>query len=76
MALTGAIELGYVAAHMLGNLQVFEGAGKINAYAGNKDPKLRRRGVAARLILEEHCAFGVRKKWQGELIRTRFLCCL
>jgi succinate dehydrogenase / fumarate reductase cytochrome b subunit len=33
MALTGAIGLGYVAAHMLGNLQVFEGAGKINAYA-------------------------------------------
>jgi succinate dehydrogenase / fumarate reductase cytochrome b subunit len=33
MALTGAIGVGYVAAHMLGNLQVFEGAGKINAYA-------------------------------------------
>ena len=34
MALTGAIGVGYVTAHMLGNLQVFEGAGKINAYAG------------------------------------------
>ena len=33
MALTGAIGVGYVAAHMLGNLQVFEGARKINAYA-------------------------------------------
>ena len=33
MALTGAIGVGYVTAHMLGNLQVFEGAGKINAYA-------------------------------------------
>jgi len=33
MALTGAIGVGYVVAHMLGNLQVFEGAEKINAYA-------------------------------------------
>ena len=33
MALTGAIGVGYLVAHMLGNLQVFEGAGKINAYA-------------------------------------------
>ena len=33
MALTGAIGVGYVTAHMLGNLQVFEGAAKINAYA-------------------------------------------
>jgi succinate dehydrogenase / fumarate reductase cytochrome b subunit len=33
IALTGAIGVGYVVAHMLGNLQVFEGAEKINAYA-------------------------------------------
>ena len=33
MALTGAMGVGYLAAHMMGNLQVFEGAGKINAYA-------------------------------------------
>lgn len=33
MALTGAIGVGYVVAHMLGNLQVFEGPEKINAYA-------------------------------------------
>jgi succinate dehydrogenase / fumarate reductase cytochrome b subunit len=33
MALTGAIGVGYVVAHMLGNLQVFEGAEKLNAYA-------------------------------------------
>jgi len=33
MALTGAIGVGYVIAHMLGNLQVFAGAEKINAYA-------------------------------------------
>ena len=33
MALTGAIGVGYVVAHMLGNLQVFEGAAKINSYA-------------------------------------------
>lgn len=33
MALTGAIGVGYVVAHMLGNLQVFAGAEKINAYA-------------------------------------------
>jgi succinate dehydrogenase / fumarate reductase cytochrome b subunit len=33
MALTGAIGVGYVVVHMLGNLQVFEGAEKINAYA-------------------------------------------
>lgn len=33
MALTGAIGVGYVVAHMLGNLQVFEGVEKINAYA-------------------------------------------
>ena len=33
MALTGAIGVAYVVAHMLGNLQVFEGAAKINSYA-------------------------------------------
>jgi len=33
MALTGAMGVGYVVAHMLGNLQVFEGAAKINSYA-------------------------------------------
>jgi succinate dehydrogenase / fumarate reductase cytochrome b subunit len=33
MALTGAIGVGYVVAHMLGNLQMFEGPEKINAYA-------------------------------------------
>jgi succinate dehydrogenase / fumarate reductase cytochrome b subunit len=33
MALTGAIGVAYVVAHMLGNLLVFESAGKINAYA-------------------------------------------
>lgn len=33
MALTGAIGVAYVVAHMLGNLLVFEGAEKINAYA-------------------------------------------
>ena len=33
MALTGAIGVGYVLAHMIGNLQVFAGAEKINAYA-------------------------------------------
>ena len=33
MALTGAIGVGYVVAHMLGNLQVFARAEKINAYA-------------------------------------------
>jgi succinate dehydrogenase / fumarate reductase cytochrome b subunit len=33
MALTGAIGVGYVVAHMLGNLQVFAGPEKINAYA-------------------------------------------
>lgn len=33
MALTGAIGVGYVVGHMLGNLQMFEGPEKINAYA-------------------------------------------
>ena len=33
MALTGAIGVAYVVAHMLGNLQMFEGPEKINAYA-------------------------------------------
>ncbi len=33
MALTGAIGVGYVVAHMLGNLLVFEGPEKINTYA-------------------------------------------
>lgn len=33
MALTGGIGVGYLVAHMFGNLQVFAGAGKINAYA-------------------------------------------
>lgn len=33
MALTGAIGVGYLVAHVLGNLLVFQGAEKINAYA-------------------------------------------
>ncbi|HEU5171219.1 MAG TPA: succinate dehydrogenase cytochrome b subunit [Gemmatimonadales bacterium] len=33
MALTGLIGVGYVVVHMLGNLQVFQGAEKLNAYA-------------------------------------------
>ena len=33
MALTGAIGVGYILAHMLGNLQVFAGAEEINTYA-------------------------------------------
>lgn len=33
MALTGAIGVGYLIAHVLGNLQVFAGPAKINAYA-------------------------------------------
>jgi succinate dehydrogenase / fumarate reductase cytochrome b subunit len=33
MAVTGVILFGYVLAHMLGNLQIFEGADAINSYA-------------------------------------------
>jgi succinate dehydrogenase / fumarate reductase, cytochrome b subunit len=33
MALTGGVGVGYLVAHVLGNLQVFEGVEKINAYA-------------------------------------------
>lgn len=33
MALTGAIGVGYLVVHMLGNLQVFDGPAKINGYA-------------------------------------------
>ena len=32
MAVTGLIGVGFVIGHMVGNLQVFEGAEKINAY--------------------------------------------
>ena len=34
MAVTGAIGLGYLIAHVIGNLLVFRGAAKIDAYAG------------------------------------------
>jgi succinate dehydrogenase / fumarate reductase cytochrome b subunit len=34
MAVTGAIGLGYLIAHMTGNLLIFRGAAKIDAYAG------------------------------------------
>ena len=34
MAVTGAIGLGYLIAHVMGNLLVFRGAAKIDAYAG------------------------------------------
>jgi len=33
MAVTGFIWIGFVAAHMIGNLQIFQGPDKINAYA-------------------------------------------
>ncbi|HZM26304.1 MAG TPA: hypothetical protein VFB89_03030, partial [Gemmatimonadales bacterium] len=33
MAVTGAIGIGYVILHMVGNLQVFQGPDRLNAYA-------------------------------------------
>ena len=33
MAISGIVLLGYVLAHMIGNLKVFLGKGEINAYA-------------------------------------------
>jgi succinate dehydrogenase / fumarate reductase cytochrome b subunit len=50
MAITGLILFGYVAIHMLGNLQVFMGAEQINAYAATLKSNLVFLWVA-RLIL-------------------------
>jgi succinate dehydrogenase / fumarate reductase cytochrome b subunit len=50
MAITGVILFGYVAIHMLGNLQVFMGAAQINAYAATLKGNLALLWVA-RLVL-------------------------
>jgi succinate dehydrogenase / fumarate reductase cytochrome b subunit len=50
MAITGVVLFGYVAIHMLGNLQVFMGAEQINAYAATLKGNLALLWVA-RLVL-------------------------
>ena len=56
MAVTGAIGLGYLIAHAIGNLLVFRGAAKINAYAGFLKSNLGLLWVARNTSRRGHCA--------------------
>jgi succinate dehydrogenase / fumarate reductase, cytochrome b subunit len=51
MAFSGLIGLGYVIAHMIGNLQAFQGAEKIDGYAAMLHGPLKSVVILARIVL-------------------------
>ena len=64
MAVTGLIGIAYVIGHMLGNLQVFQGAEKINAYAAMLHGPLKSAVWAARIVLLAAVVLHVIAAWQ------------
>jgi succinate dehydrogenase / fumarate reductase cytochrome b subunit len=64
MAVTGLIGIAYVIGHMVGNLQVFQGADKINAYAAMLHGPLKSFVWAARLVLLAAVVLHVVAAWQ------------
>jgi succinate dehydrogenase / fumarate reductase cytochrome b subunit len=78
MAVTGLLLIGFVLAHMAGNLLIFAGKDALNAYAHALEEKP---GLlwAARVILLAifvlHIALGVRLTWQNREARpVRYVC--
>lgn len=64
MAITGLIGIGYVILHMLGNLQVFQGAETLNAYAAVLHGPLKGLVWAARIVLLLAVLLHVIAAWQ------------
>jgi succinate dehydrogenase / fumarate reductase cytochrome b subunit len=64
MAVTGLIGVAYVIGHMAGNLQVFQGAEKINAYAATLHGPLKGVVWAARVVLLAAVVLHVVAAWQ------------
>src|SRR5436305_14768901 len=78
MAVTGLLLIGFVLAHMAGNLLIFAGKDALNAYAHALE---ERPGLiwAARVILLAvfvvHIVLGVRLTWQNQEARpVRYVC--
>ncbi len=64
MAVTGLIGIVYVIGHMVGNLQVFQGAEKINQYAAVLHGPLKSAVWAARVVLLAAVVLHVVAAWQ------------
>jgi succinate dehydrogenase / fumarate reductase cytochrome b subunit len=64
MAVTGLIGIAYVIGHMLGNLQIFQGAEKINAYAAMLHGPLKSAVWAARIVLLGAVVLHLIAAWQ------------
>ncbi len=64
MAVTGLIGVAYVIGHMVGNLQVFQGADKINAYAAMLHGPLKSAVWGARAVLLAAVVLHVVAAWQ------------
>jgi succinate dehydrogenase / fumarate reductase cytochrome b subunit len=64
MAITGLVGVAYVIAHMVGNLQVFQGAAKLNGYAAMLHGPLKGPLWAARVVLLAAVALHVVAAWQ------------
>jgi succinate dehydrogenase / fumarate reductase cytochrome b subunit len=64
MAVTGLIGIAYVIGHMAGNLQVFQGAEKINGYAAILHGPLKSAVWAARVVLLAAVVLHVIAAWQ------------
>jgi succinate dehydrogenase / fumarate reductase cytochrome b subunit len=64
MAVTGLIGIGYVILHMIGNLQVFQGAERLNAYAAMLHGPLNELLWVARVILVAAIVLHVVAAWQ------------
>jgi succinate dehydrogenase / fumarate reductase cytochrome b subunit len=64
MAVTGLIGIAYVVGHMVGNLQLFQGPEKINAYAAMLQGPLKSAVWAARIVLLLAVVLHVIAAWQ------------
>lgn len=64
MAITGLIGIAYVIGHMAGNLQVFQGAEKINTYAAMLHGPLKSAVWGARVVLLAAVVLHVVAAWQ------------
>jgi succinate dehydrogenase / fumarate reductase, cytochrome b subunit len=64
MAVTGLIGIGYVILHMIGNLQVFQGPERLNAYAALLHGPLSELLIAARAVLIAAVVLHVVAAWQ------------
>jgi succinate dehydrogenase / fumarate reductase, cytochrome b subunit len=64
MAVTGLIGIGYVILHMIGNLQAFQGAARLNSYAAMLHGPLNELLLVARVVLLGAVVLHVVAAWQ------------